>query len=175
MSLQKNGRYSYSNYSKKRYEPSKKPSILDEIITTLAKVHENKIDFHNSQFDKLTKEQKDLTRMMDNLYLDKLKGKISDEKYDKFYESFTTQKDDISLRLSQLQEAEDNYYVTAKYVLELTKHAYDLFTRSEVEERRQLITLVLQNVRLDGKKIVYEAQKPFDEIINATSRNLWRG
>ncbi len=99
---------------------------------------------------------------------------ISDEKYDKFYESFTTQKDDISLRLSQLQEAEDNYYVTAKYVLELTKYAYDLFTRSEVEERRQLITLVLQNVRLDGKKIVYEAQKPLDEIINATSRNLWR-
>ncbi len=150
-------------------------NILDEIITTLAEVHENKIDFHNRQFDKLTKEQKDLTRMMDNLYLDKLKGKISDEKYDKFYESFTTQKDDISLRLSQLQEAEGNYYVTAKYVLELTKHAYDLFTRSEAQERRQLITLVLQNVRLDGKKIVYEANRPFDAIIGATSRNLWRG
>ncbi len=52
------------------------------------------MDFDKGQFDKLTKEQKDLTRMMDNLYLDKLKGKISDEKYDKFYESFTTQKDD---------------------------------------------------------------------------------
>ena len=62
----------------------------------------------------------------------------------------------------------------ASYAIELTKYAYDLFTRSEVEERRQLITLVLQNVRLDGKKIVYEAQKPLDEIINATSRNLWR-
>ena len=44
-------------------------------------------------------------------------------------------KDDIALRLSQLQEAEDNYYVTAKYGLELSKHAYDLFKSSEVEEK----------------------------------------
>ncbi len=30
-------------------------NIIDEIITTLVEVHENKIDFHNSQFDKLNK------------------------------------------------------------------------------------------------------------------------
>ncbi len=150
-------------------------NILDEIITTLETTHKNKMDFHNNQFDKLTKEQKDLTRMMDNLYLDKLKGKISDEQYDKFYESFTSQKDDIAIRLSQLQEAEDNYYVTAKYVLELSKHAYDLFKSSEVDEKRQLITLVLQNVKLNGKKIVWEAHKPFDVMINAHKSNLWRG
>ncbi len=32
----------------------------------------------------------------------------------------------------------------------------------------------LVNGKLNGKKIVWEAQKPFDEIINATDRNLWR-
>lgn len=127
------------------------------------------------QFDKLTKEQKNLTLMMDNLYLDKLKGRISDEQYDKYYESFTSQEDDIALRLSQLQEAENNYYITAKYVLELTQHAFDLFTRSEVEEKRQSITLVLQNIRLDGGKIVYEANSPFNTIIEAHSGKLWRG
>lgn len=150
-------------------------NILNEIIETLSETHQNKIDFHNMQFDKLTKEQKNLTQMMDNLYLDKLKGRISDEQYDKYYESFTSQKDDIALRLGQLQEAENNYYITAKYVLELTQHAFDLFTRSEVEEKRQLITLVLQNIRLDGVKIVYEAHSPFKDIIEAHSGKLWRG
>lgn len=149
--------------------------IQSFILETLEDVHKNKIEFHNSQFDNLTKEQKQLTRMMDNLYLDKLKGKISDEQYDKFYESFTIQKNDINSRLGNLQEAEDNYYVTAKYVLELTKHAYELFISSEVEERRQLVTLVLQNIRLSGENIVYNVQKPFDDIRNASDRNLWRG
>ncbi len=149
--------------------------ILDQIVSTLKDTHKQKISFHNSQFDKLTKEQKELTRMMDNLYLDKLKGKIGDEQYDRFYESFTTKKDDISLRLNQLQEAEDNYYVTAKYILELSQRAYDLFMSSEVEEKRQLLKLVFLNVRMKDKKLVWDAQKPFDVMINATDRKLWRG
>lgn len=46
---------------------------------------------------------------------------------------------DIESRLSLLHEAEDNYYITAKYVLELVRKAYDLFESSEVDEKRQLL------------------------------------
>ncbi len=37
------------------------------------------MDFHNQQYEELTKKQKALTTMKDNLYLDKLKGRITDE------------------------------------------------------------------------------------------------
>lgn len=47
--------------------------VLERITGTLDHVHQNKIEFHNREFDKLTNEQKTLTKMMDNLYLDKLK------------------------------------------------------------------------------------------------------
>jgi len=150
-------------------------SIRDQIAATLQDVHQNKMEFHNGQFDKLTKKQKELTKMMDNLYLDKLKGRIDEDTFDKFHESFTKEKDDISSRLIQLQEAEDNYYITAKYVLELTDKAYDLFMGSEMEERRQLLTLVLQNLKLDGKEVVYDVQKPFNLMVKATDRKQWRG
>ncbi|GEM_PF-4650746 len=72
-----------------------------------------------------------------------------------------------------LQEAEDNYYVTAKYLLELTNKAYELFESSEIEERRQLIKLVLQNVRLEGKIVRYDGLKPFDTILNYADNQLW--
>lgn len=149
--------------------------IMHQILDTLSSVHQNKIEFHNSQYDKLTKEQKQLSKMMDNLYIDKLKGKISDEQYDNFYQSFISQKEDITSRLSNLNEAEDNYYITAKYVLELSNRAYELFMGSEVEERRQLINLVLQNLKLDGQKLVYDVRKPFDEIVKSNDRNEWLG
>ena len=72
-----------------------------------------------------------------------------------------------------LQEAEDNYYITAKYLLELANKAYDLFKSSEVEERRQLLKLVLQNLRVEGKTVRYDALKPFDTILNYSDHQSW--
>ena len=111
--------------------------------------------------------------MMDNLYLDKLKGRITDDEYDKFFQSFHEQKADITTRLGMLQEAEDNYYITAKYLLELSNRAYELFKSSEVEERRQLIKLVLSNLRVEDKLVRYDAIKPFDTILNYADGQLW--
>lgn len=149
--------------------------ILDQIIQTLNEVHLGKVEFHTKQFDMLTKEHKSVTTMLDNLYFDKLKGKITDEHYDRFYESLRIKRDDVSIRLSRLEAAEDNYYVTARYILELASRAYDLFTSSEVAERRQLVKLVLQNVCVKDEKIVYDALKPFDLFIKAGDGQLWRG
>jgi hypothetical protein len=71
------------------------------------------------------------------------------------------------------KEAQDNYYISAKYLLELTNRAYELFKSSEVEERRQLIKLVLSNLRVEGKLVRYEAVKPFDTILNFADRQAW--
>ncbi len=147
--------------------------VLEKIVNNLNEVHQDKMDFHNKQYDALTKEQKTITTMMDNLYLDKLKGRITDSEYDKFYQSFHEQTEDIDTRLSMLHEAEDNYYITAKYLLELANRAYELFERSEVEERRQLLKLVLQNLRLEDKIVRYDGIKPFDTMLNYSDNQLW--
>ena len=72
--------------------------ILEQIVETLNEVHKDKIEFHNKQFDELTREQKTVTKMMDNLYLDKLKGSITESDYDKFYQKFRDQIADISIQ-----------------------------------------------------------------------------
>ncbi len=72
-----------------------------------------------------------------------------------------------------LQEAEDNYYITAKHLLELSERAYKLLISSEVSERRQLIKFVLSNLGIEGKEIHYEAVKPFDTILNFASSQSW--
>lgn len=72
-----------------------------------------------------------------------------------------------------LQEAEDNYYITAKYLVEQANQAYNLFIRSEVEDNRQLMKLTLSNLRVEDKIIRYEAIKPFDTILNHVDSQLW--
>lgn len=147
--------------------------VLEQIVDNLNKVHQDKMDFHNKQYEDLTKEHKTVTQMIDNLYLDKLKGRITDNDYDRFYQSFREQIAGIDTKLAMLQEAEDNYYITAKYLLELTNRASELFESSEVEERRQLIKLVLQNLRVDGKLVRFDGLKPFDTILNYADNQLW--
>ncbi len=86
---------------------------------------------------------------------------------------FRNQLADIDGRLALLQNAEDNYYITAKYVLEIANKACDLFKCSEMEEKRQLMKLVLSNTRIEGRKVLFEAQKPFNTILDFADRQAW--
>lgn len=79
----------------------------------------------------------------------------------------------IDGRLSILQNAEDNYYITAKYVLEIANRASELFECSEMEEKRQLMKLVLSNTRIEGRKVRFEAQKLFNTILDFADRQAW--
>ena len=148
--------------------------MFKQIQDTLTEVHHNKMAFQNKQFDELTKEQKNITLMIDNLYLDKLKGKISEERYDSIYASLNHQMDDVTARLARLQAADKDYYLTAKYILELSSKAYDLFEGSEVEGKRHLVKLVLSNLKLDGEKLVYDAHQPFDLMLKCSDDLIWR-
>lgn len=148
--------------------------IVDELVQTLNEVNQEKETFYLKELDQATSEQKRITKMMDNLYMDKLQGSITESVYDKFYTQFKEQLSQIDARLTGLQAAEKDYYITAKYVLDLANRAYDLFESSEVEERRQLIKLVLSNLRIEGENVLWELQKPFDLISNCSDRQQWR-
>lgn len=147
--------------------------IMKQIIAKLSEVHQQKMAFQTHHLEELTKEQNTLIKMMDNLYLDKLKGKITENDYDRFYQKFCEQRNDIDARFALLRDAENNYYITAKYVLEISRRAHDLFISSKADEKRHLIKLVLLNLKVDGEKIIYDVQKPFDSIVQAGDCQLW--
>lgn len=147
--------------------------IMQQILDSLNNVHQGKVEFQKEQYNQLTRRHKEVDTMLDNLYRDKLKGRITDDVYDKFYEEFRTEISEIDTKLSMLQDAEDNYYITAKYLLELANRAYDLFISSEVAERRQLLKLVLSNLTVEGDKVCYDAVKPFDSILVSANSHSW--
>lgn len=146
-----------------------------EIAHTLDEVHVDQIKFHTMQHERLAKEQSTLTTMIDNLYMDKLKGRITDSEYDKFYQKLRDELTNVSISLEQLQEAKDNYYMTAKYVLDLASRAFEIFVSSEVEEKRLIIKFLFQNLSITSGNIVWELHPPFDLLVKSTERNLWRG
>jgi len=79
----------------------------------------------------------------------------------------------VDTDLAMLQDAEDNYYQTATYLVELAQRAYDIFISSKAEERRQLMTLVLSNLRVENEFVRYDVIKPYDTILKYADHQLW--
>jgi site-specific DNA recombinase len=98
---------------------------LGEIIQTIDESNKAKAEFHTKKSARLVKEHKTLTTMLDNLYLDKLKGRITEDEYDRFYQSFRDQLAEITVKIEQLQDADANYHITAKYLLDLASRAFE--------------------------------------------------
>jgi len=57
--------------------------------------------------------------------------------------------------MNQLQIANEEYYITCSYLLELASRAKELFLGSEPEEKRVLIQTTLQNLRMKDGLLLY--------------------
>ena len=147
--------------------------VLEEIVDSLKNVHEGKVEFREHQYKALTDERNIYSNRIEKLYMDKLDGRITESEYDRYYQSFRERQSELDTQLALLQEAEDTYYLSAKYLLELAQKAHQLFEVAEIDERRQLIKLVLSNLTLEGRKLRYEAIKPFKTILDFSDCQQW--
>lgn len=59
---------------------------------------------------------------------------------------------EIAEEVKNHEKADQNFYVTANMVMNLAARAREIFESSEVEEKRELVNLVFQNLKLEGKK-----------------------
>lgn len=79
--------------------------------------------------------------------------RINASEYDRHYSSFRSQLTNAQSRLIRLQDADDNYFISVTHLLEIANSAGDLFERSTIDEKRQLIKIVPSNLRIEGKEI----------------------
>lgn len=62
-------------------------------------------------------------------------------------------------------DADEEFYLTAKMVLNVAKRAREIFDSSEVHEKRQLLNFVVQNCTLNGRNLRFTLKEPFDLIV----------
>ena len=72
-------------------------------------------------------------------------------------------------------QADENFYIIANKLIELSSRAWELFESSELEEKQQLLNFLLQNSYLQGKNALFELKNPFSGILEyAKSGSLLR-
>jgi len=53
--------------------------------------------------------------------------------------------------------------------------AYELFESSKIEQKRKLINYVFSNLELKGATLSYSLRKPFDLMVDCSTRSEWLG
>lgn len=104
--------------------------------------------------------------------MEQILGRITEDTYDKFYNDFSNILKDTLIERENLQKAENDFFLTTNYILQLANRAHDLFKSSKPEQKRKILKLLLGNLQLDGRIVRYDLLKPFDEIFILEDRSL---
>ncbi len=160
----------FSNLFKKIQIPTE---VLGDITNTLRQSHKDKSYFVNNLLEEHQKGYKKYEERIEKMYEDKLDGSITEDYYNNKREEYRAKQHELQGKMAKLTTADEDYYITADYLLQLSNRAYELFQSSEVQEKRQLLKLILQNLRLNGSSVDYDLIKPFDKIFFYASRQQW--
>lgn len=150
--------------------------VLADLTEALKKSHNDKSSFQQGLRTNLETEYKKYQNRIEKMYEDKLDGSITEPEYAKRYQAYREEQGKIKVKLDKLESADKEYYITATYLLQLANKAPKLFESSEPEQKRLFIKFALQNLELEGNKLLYKAKKPFDLMaLYAKNENWLRG
>lgn len=139
-------------------------NVINELVESLKKNEESKNKFHKHQLDKLRMDYDKFDKHLEVMYEDRLEGRLSTDEYDKRVSQYKNKQEELLSKMNNFKEANTSYYKTASRVLEIAKNSSELFKSSEVDEKRQILKNLLQNLELDGEKLSYELKNPYNML-----------
>lgn len=98
------------------------------------------------------------------MYDDRYDGKIDESFFERKLQEYKAREREVVQEMERHVNADESFHVTANMVLSLAKRARAIFESSEVEEKRQLLNFVFQNLELKDKKLLIHYREPFKMI-----------
>ena len=141
-----------------------------EITNYLKKIHESESLFHTESLTALRKEQDRIQKRINQMYDDKLDGLIDEKMYLDKVKDYKARQAEVVEQMARHDKADHNFYVRANMVMNLAIRAKEIFESSEVDEKRQLLDLVFQNLQLKDGNLSFSVREPFLTMLDFKNR-----
>jgi hypothetical protein len=145
-------------------------NVAKKLHKTLDESHKGKIACYNEVYSGLEAEYKAIEGYLAKNYDHLLKGRITDDEHDKKRTELRERQAEIQSKLGSLQKADEEYYLTATYILKLANRAPEIFESSEPEAKRQILKILLQNCVVNDATLVPTIRSPFSLLAKGASR-----
>jgi len=141
---------------------------IKEIVEDLKSSQKAKNHFHDKALKGLQQEYGLIQKRIDRLFDLRLDDtSITSEMFNCKLKELKEKQIEITAKLQQYTQADENYYTTANTVLNLAQRALNIFQGSEPMEKRELLNFLLQNAQLQGRNLVFTLKAPFDTVLEA--------
>ena len=135
-------------------------SLLDALLAHMKASHEAENQFHRDTIAGLRREYDQVRERLAVLLDLRLDKSITQDEYDRKARELKERQTEIGLRIEQHQEGEGSFRTTLESLISVASRAADIFARSNIEQKRQLIAFVFSNLRLNGKKLDFPCVRP---------------
>jgi site-specific DNA recombinase len=111
---------------------------------------------------------------LDQAYLDKLDGKITEELWSRKSGEWQAEEQQIQMAICAVGEIKPERMLDAVKILELANKAYFLYVKQPPSEKVKLLSLILSNCAIDAANVYPTYRKPFDVIFAQGKNEGWR-
>ncbi len=147
---------------------------LAQLQKSLGDAEKNVRQDKKQQQERLQQRLTAVRRHIDQAYLDKLDGKISEDFWRRKTSEWQQEEQQIQMAMQGLDQASADQLLNAKSALELANKAYFLYVTQTPAEQAKLLKLVLSNCKTDGISLFPTYRKPFDVIFERAKSKEWR-
>ena len=151
------------------------PTQYDQVSEVLRTSHKDKIKYKAQHTAHLQTELTKYQQRLEKLYEAHLDGDLDDEFYKRKVDEYRSARDSVKVKLDATDKADDSFYTAVDNLIRLGQSAPQLLESSEMEYRRRLINLVLQNLTIKDKQLRWEYKKPFDILARTAKSQNWLG
>jgi site-specific DNA recombinase len=148
--------------------------VLKQLEKSLLTDKGREATIRKQQDERLRQRLSAVRRRLDQAYLDKLDGKISEEFWKRKSAEWTGEEQQISLAIQGLANANPDRMIDAVRIFELANKAHFLYVSQPMPEKAKVLRMVLSNCTVDAATIYPEYKKPFDLIFARAKNEEWR-
>ena len=95
------------------------------------------------------------------------------DEYDKLVTKTKSEMEKLDEKIVQLTSSDESFVITSSYLLNLANIAGRLFKSSKPELKNKILNLVLSNLELDNKKLIFNLLSPFDRLLALSQSSNW--
>ena len=140
---------------------------LEWVKHGLKESHEDEQAYHNAQLEALNTKYTTIQRRLDQIYLDKLDGKIMEDFWRERHDQWRKEQEEVRGALQRHERANTSYYEEGVEILELAQQAYSLYVGASPQNKRDIVRSLLSNCTLTDTTLCPTYRKPYQLLRDA--------
>lgn len=148
------------------------PEFVENVMNTLKNMLQGKEKYETNSLEEIQKKINVLKKRLNQLYIDKLDGTITEEFYFDKHEEWQAELDELRVQFDYLSSESDEILDRAETILTLCKNAYSVYMRNNNEQKRMLLKLLTSHFLWDGENLTIEVKNTVKPMFNSVIFNM---